>query len=158
MKNFDPYYIKDPTKPHAPVAQTGRASDGRFTAKLETNTMTDENFPIDSRWWSRYALGTRQRVHSMRPHLPGLIFPDPEGETIFSWRMICEMYEAARDALLAGSSDEEAIAAAHAHLAAKQAELPQDLPPVVRISGGEVMEEEPYFPAMPANADDEFPF
>lgn len=124
MKKFDPYYIKDPTKPHAPVAQTGRASDGRFTAKLETNTMTDENFPVDSRWWSRYALGTRQRVHSMRPHLPGLIFPDPEGETIFSWRMICEMYEAARDALLAGKSDEEAIAAAHAHLAAKQAELP----------------------------------
>jgi len=122
MKKFDPYYIKDPTIQHDPIAVTGRSEDGRYTAKLEINAMTDEMFPIDSTLWARYARGARAKVATLSRDVPGLIFPD--GEKAFSWRMIAEMYEAARDALEADKTAEEAVAAAHAHLAAKQAELP----------------------------------
>lgn len=121
MKFYDPYYLIDPTKPHDPTAEQGRASDGRFTARLETNTLTDENFPIDSVWWRRYAVGTRIKLDTLRGEdFRRMVIPNEE---IFSWRMICEMYEAARDALTAGKSEDEAIAAAHAYLAAKQAEV-----------------------------------
>lgn len=124
MKKFDPYYIKDPTKPVSMEPQQGRSHSGRFTHKSILAVMDYENFGIDHWMWARAARGARERLDTMRSEeFRREVIDD---ETIFSWRMICEMYEAARDALLAGSSDEEAIAAAHAHLAAKQAELPSD--------------------------------
>lgn len=124
MKNFDPYYIKDPTKPRDWIATQGRTHGGRFAMKSILNGAGDDNFPIDSGYWARYARGARERLDAMRgEEFRREVIDD---ETIFSWRMICEMYEAARDALLAGKSDAEAIAAAHAYLEARQAELPSD--------------------------------
>lgn len=127
MKFTDPYYQINPTKPHDPTAQTGRSLDGRFTAKLTTNTMADDNFPINSRWWSRYAKGVIGKVISLRDRaFADRILSDDDIDN-FSWRMICEMYEAARDALQAGKSDDDAVQAAHDYLKGKQIETAKQI-------------------------------
>lgn len=120
MKMYDPYYKVDPTKSRTIEPQGGRSTDGRFTPKLLTNAMTDDDFPIDSAWWKRYAIGTRVRLDTTwGEDFRRMVIPD---ETIMSWRMICEMYEVARDAKLAGKTDDEAITSAHDYLAKKQDE------------------------------------
>lgn len=144
MKFTDPYYQIDPTKPHDPVAESGRDATGRFTAKLSTNTLTDDNFPINSRWWSRPAKGVWGKIISLRGiDFAFRVLPD-EFIDSFSWRMICEMFEEARDALQAGKSDDEAVAAAHDYLKRKQietaAKMPDGTEPSPIISGGEVLE------------------
>lgn len=118
MKFYDPYYLLDPTKPHDWEAHQGRTSDGRFAIKSILISAGDNNFPIDSTYWKRYAVGTRNRLDAMRGE--DFRFSVIPNETPFSWRMLCEVYEIARDSLLANDPDETAITKAHQYLQDKQ--------------------------------------
>ena len=122
--------------------------------------MGDSSFPIDSKLWASYARGVIARVVHDRGHpLADRIVPDQHICNL-SWRMICEMFERARDAYQAGGSDDDAVQAAHAWLIQKQRETAEKLPdgtePSPIISGGEVLT--PSFYVSPSTSDDEFPF
>lgn len=118
MKFYDPYYQIDPTKKIDRLPEQGRSYSGRFTHQTILNVMEYEHFAIDHWMWARAARGTRERLDAMRHEdFRFSVIPD---ETLFSWRMICEMYETARDALLSGKTDDEAIQAAHDYLKCKQ--------------------------------------
>ena len=120
IKFYDPYYKIDPTTKHDFVPVQGRTNGGRFTRSSILTGMGDTSFPIDSVWWERYARGVIEKVISLRDRdFADRILSDDDILN-FSWRMICEMYETARDALKANKSDEEAIQAAHDYLATKQ--------------------------------------
>ena len=159
VKYYDPYYIIDPTTQREVIPSQGRTNDGRFSSSLVTNNDNDNNYPIDSRLWSWYAKGVIGRVMTDKGrNFADAILPD-EVFAYFSWRMICEMYEAARDAYQAGKTDEEAIAAAHEWLTKKQretaAKLPEGTEPSPVVSGGEIV----YPPCVsPSTLDDETPF
>jgi len=150
MKFIDPYYQIDPTTQHDFVPVQGRTNGGRFTRPSILTGMGDSSFPIDSRYWSRYARGVIGKVISLRDRAFADRVLSDEVIEDFSWRMICEMFEEARDALQAGKSDDEAVAAAHDYLkrkhwetACKQWEsMREKLPPqAVMIAYGEWLHE-----------------
>lgn len=122
MKFTDPYYKLDPTTQHDFVPVQGRTNGGRFTRPSILTGMGDSSFPVDSRYWSRYAKGVIGKVVNLRDRdFADRILSDDD-IIGFSWRMICEMFEEARDALQAGKTDDEAVAAAHDYLKRKQIE------------------------------------
>jgi len=118
---YDPYKIIDPTRPDMPLPIQGRSHSGRFTIKSQLSVLTEDHYPIESKYWSMYANGVRNTIDVMTndPEFHFRIIPE---ETEFSWRMICEMYETARDVLRAGKHETVAIEAAHAFLRARQIE------------------------------------
>jgi hypothetical protein len=83
--------------------------------------MTEEDFPPDSMYWRRYALGAidatidvlgDDAAHELRE----LVFPNITIQS-FTWRTICEMLEESLKLARAGERDLEKLAAvAHAKL------------------------------------------
>lgn len=122
MNFYDPYYIIDPTLPLSEVVRQGRTNSGRFSNSWMLNGSRDENFPIDSQHWARYARGAWKRLARSNddPALPDLILP-PNVTELFSWRMTCEMVEAACTQAERNPHDIDAIVfAAHKYLADAQ--------------------------------------
>ncbi len=125
MNFFDPYYIIDPTRPISKVAHQGRSYSGRFTHNSIFTGAGDDNFPIDSPLWARYARGAWKRLARSNddPALPDLILP-PNVTDLFSWRMTCEMVEAAcKQAERTPNDIESIVFAAHNYLADAQDEI-----------------------------------
>lgn len=129
--NFtDPYLTNDPTEPHDGIARQGRSHGGKFTIKSILHDMRDEQFGINSNLWRGYAEGTIKTVIKLRGEkfafkvLPEryIIGKIAKNKKRFSFRMITEMFEHARDSIQAGKSDEEAIQSAHDWLKKKQDE------------------------------------
>jgi len=122
MNFYDPYYIIDPTIPMSGIARQGRSNSGRFTSPSLLTDACDNNFPIDSKYWERYARGAWKRLARSNddPALPDLILP-PNVTELFSWRMTCEMVEAACEQAERNPHDLKAIVfAAHKYLADAQ--------------------------------------
>lgn len=121
---FDPYKIVDPTRP-MPAAVQGRSQGGRFTHRSVLTNAGDNNFPINSAFWQGYARGAWRRLARLTGDAYQLIADRiiPRGrEEMFSWRMTCEMLEAACERIEStGDLDIEAtVAAAHDFLRSKQ--------------------------------------
>jgi hypothetical protein len=159
VEMYDPYYVSDPTKPHDFLPRQGRSYGGKFTHKSILTGMGDSNFPIDALYWARYSRGVRNALDQLRgEEYRFSIIPD---ETVFSWRMLCEVYEVAVTALRAGKTDDEARTAAWEYLQGKQQETeaaltPEGTEPSPIISGGEIL----YPNSTPSRTmqDDEFQF
>ncbi len=99
----------------------GRSASGRYTWKGTLSVMGDDDFPPDSRYWRRYALGAIDAIvgvlgEEKASELRELIFPDITIQS-FTWRTICEMLEDSLKLARAGEQDlEKLAAAAHAKL------------------------------------------
>ena len=127
MNYIDPYYQHDPTIATLPLARQGRTYSGKFSAKSVWTDVTEDHFPIDSVGWRSYALGAFQRlgriVCDRYYTIANAIIPNEVIEK-FSWRMVCEMVDAAADQAEKTPTDDQAIiAAGHKFLMDKQSEL-----------------------------------
>lgn len=124
VKLYDPYKLVDPTKP-MPAPVESRTIGGKFNGYSQLAAAGDENFPIESRYWERYARGAWAGLEKItgaekRAELVEAIFPGPTID-LFSWRTICEVVEAARDQAKVTPDDSKAIVnAAHRFLAGLQ--------------------------------------
>jgi hypothetical protein len=133
----DPYKVLDPTTHETPMPEQGRTMSGRYGVKSVLNAMTDDHFPIESRYWSNGAkgeFGLYQKLSKLIPktndywHLVDSVLP-PEVIEGFSWRMIYEMFYSALDALNDGKTIDEAIGASHDWLKHVQWETAMKLRP-----------------------------
>lgn len=133
IKMYDPYKLKDPTNKGLPAPIAGRTHGGKFNGYSILAAMTDNDFPIDSKYWRSHAARAWIRLNDLTGDLYSLIADTilpPAVIESFSWRMICEMVEAACDA--AEDNPNQAnppIQAALDYLAGRQKELMGDLPP-----------------------------
>lgn len=131
VKLFDPYYVKDPTHKNLPAPVIGRTRGGRYDGYSQLAAMTDDDFPINARYWSN---GIERLMVKLHVHLTAhtceqvmkVIWPN-ETMRKFSWRMIWEMLYEVLQLTDAGERDPHRLAAAAlAYLARKQAELIPD--------------------------------
>jgi len=121
----DPYELKS-VPSYSEVAtrlhdNRGRSASGKYTWKGALSVMADDDFPPDSPYWRRYALGAidatidvlgDDAAHELRE----LVFPNITIQS-FTWRTICEMLEESLKLARAGERDLEKLAAvAHAKL------------------------------------------
>ena len=135
---YDPYYLLDPSK-HLPLATQGRSYGGQFTIKSILSGATEDNFPLEAKYWTMYAVSCRKLLDEKYGEaFRRKIIKD---ETKFSWRMICEMYEVARDAMKSNPSKRAAVQAAHKHLMDTQYEVQKKL---LRITLDNLQTQNPY--------------
>lgn len=117
----DPYYIKDPQLEWVPPLKVSLGSSaphlrfsGSYMDHKNAGQRPEYYTPADSKLWAQYARGAREAIDKIiGEEGRSIIVPD---ETIFSWRMLCEMYEAALKVLRANGTPEAARDAAQKHL------------------------------------------
>lgn len=123
VKLYDPYKINDPTEKGMPAPVAGRTRGGKFNGFSQLAVMGDDHFPIESKYWATYARGAMNKLETLLgdsyDEVIDRIMPDNVIDT-FSWRMICEMSEAAGEAV---EKKQDPVQAAHKYLADKQYEI-----------------------------------